>query len=80
MYAYKSRINITNKRKLEIDLPIDIPEGEAEVIVLTENNPVINNSADSSLEKLNRLDEWINRIPQVPAVPLSSIDRGELYK
>ena len=80
MYAYKSRINITNKRKLEIDLPIDIPEGEAEVIVLTENNPVINNSADSSLEKLSRLDEWINRIPQVPTIPLSSIDRGELYK
>ena len=35
MYALKKRIVIPASRHIEIDLPDDVPEGEAEVIVLT---------------------------------------------
>jgi len=80
MYAYKSRVNISNERKLEIKLPFDIPEGEAEVIVISDNKPTIITAGSNSNELINRLDEWISQIPPVPHIPLSSIDRGELYK
>lgn len=80
MYAYKSRIKILNDRKLTIKLPLDMPEGEAEVIILSDNKPDINIKNPDSSELLSRLDEWINQLPTVPHIPLSSIDRGELYK
>jgi len=80
MYAYKSRVNISNERKLEIKLPFDIPEGEAEVIVLSDNKSAIITAGSNSNELIKRLDEWISQIPPVPHIPLSSIDRGELYK
>ena len=80
MYAYKSRVNISNERKLEIKLPFDIPEGEAEVIVISDNNPAIITAGSNSNELIKRLDEWISQIPPVTHIPLSSIDRGELYK
>jgi hypothetical protein len=80
MYAYKSRVKILNDRKLVIKLPYDIPEGEAEVIVLSDNKPEINTANSNSNELINRLDEWISQIPPVPHIPLSSLDRGELYK
>lgn len=80
MYAYKSRVKILNDRKLEIKLPNDIPEGEAEIIVLSDNIPEINVAGFDSNELINRLDEWISQIPAVPHIPLSSIDRSELYK
>jgi len=80
MYAYKSRIKIPNDRKLVIKLPHDIPEGEAEVIILSDNKPVINNASSDSNDLISRLDEWINQIAPIPHIPLSSLDRGELYK
>jgi hypothetical protein len=80
MYAYKSRVKILNDRKLTIKLPNDIPEGEAEVIVLSENKPVISTATSDSNDLIKRLDEWINQIPPVPHIPLSSLDRNELYK
>lgn len=80
MYAYKSRVNISNERKLEIKLPFDIPEGEAEVIVLSDNKPAIITASSNSNELIKMLDEWISQIPPVPHIPLSSLDRGELYK
>ncbi|PKL17740.1 MAG: hypothetical protein CVV49_09635 [Spirochaetae bacterium HGW-Spirochaetae-5] len=80
MYAFKSRVKILNDRKLVIKLPYDIPEGEAEVIILSDNKPEISTAGSNSNELINRLDEWISQIPPVPHIPLSSIDRGELYK
>lgn len=80
MYAYKSRVKISNDRKLVIKLPYDIPEGEAEVIVLSDNKPVISTATSDANNLISRLDEWISQIPPVPHIPLSSLDRGELYK
>jgi len=80
MYAYKSRVKISNDRELVIKLPLDIPEGEAEVIILSDNKPVITTTSSDSNELIKKLDEWIRQIPPVPHIPLSSIDRGELYK
>jgi len=80
MYAYKSRVKILNDRNLVIKLPYDIPEGEAEVIVLSDDKPAIDTTSSNSNELINRLDEWIGQIPPVPHIPLSSLDRGELYK
>jgi hypothetical protein len=80
MYAFKSRVKILNDRKLVIKLPSDIPEGDAEIIVLTDNKESINASGKNSGSIITILDEWINQIPPVPHIPLESIDRGELYK
>ena len=80
MYAYKSRVKISNDRELVIKLPNDIPEGDAEVIILSASNPEINTANSNSNGLISRLDEWISQIPPVPHIPLSSLDRGELYK
>lgn len=80
MYAFKSRIKIQNDRKLVIKLPSDMPEGDAEVIVLTENSKRSNEINTNPVAIINRLDEWINQVPPVPCIPLESIDRSELYK
>jgi len=80
MYAYKSRVKISKDRELVIKLPNDIPEGDVEVIILSDRDPEINTANSNSNELISRLDEWINQIPPVPHIPLSSIDRGELYK
>lgn len=80
MYAYKSRVKISNDRNLVIKLPLDIPEGEAEVIILSDNKPATTATSSDSNELIKKLDEWISQIPPVPNIPLSSIDRSELYK
>ncbi len=80
MYAFKSRVKILNDRKLVIKLPSDMPEGEAEIIVLSENRISANEIDRSRNTIIKKLDEWINQIPPVPHIPLGSIDRGELYK
>ncbi len=80
MYAYKSHVKISNNRELVIKLPNDIPEGNAEIIIISDSKPEINTAGSNSNRLISRLDEWINQIPPVPHIPLSSIDRGELYK
>ena len=80
MYAYKSRVKILNNRELVIKLPVDIPEGDAEVIVISDNKPPADSSEDFSSNLINKLDEWISQIPKVPHIPLSAISRDELYK
>ncbi len=74
MYAYKSHIIITPDKKLSIDLPPDMPEGEAELILLASDNN-IKQSAD--------FDDWFNNLLDLlPAVkPGHSIDcsRESIY-
>lgn len=67
MYAYKSHIIIPSDKKLSIDLPPDIPEGEAELILLTSGKNK-KQSAD--------FDKWLNSLlALLPAVkPEQSID------
>ena len=80
MYAYRSKITISKDRKLELRLPPDMPEGEAEIIVLSNNvntNKVKSKSCDEIIKKIDTL---IKTFPDVPHIPLSSLDRGELYK
>lgn len=81
MYAYKSRIFIPNDRKLEVKLPMDIPQGEAEIIILMEKGEINNSASDAAAkQKIVSLNQWIGSMPPVPNIPLSSIDRGEIYK
>lgn len=83
MYAYKSRILIPDNRKLEIKLPKDMPQGDAEIIILMEKGKMDNSNSDTDTavkQKIISLDKWIDRIPPVPYIPLSSIDRGKIYK
>lgn len=74
MYAYKSHIVITSDKKLSIDLPPDMPEGEAELILLT---------SDKSIKQSRDFDEWLNGLlALLPAVkPEQSIDcsRESIY-
>ena len=77
MYAYKSRVRITNEKKLILDLPAEMPEGEAEVIVLSGTALATDNNIRVQIDKL---EQWIGQLPPVPEIPLHSIDRGELYR
>ncbi len=77
MYAYKSKVRITDDRKLVLRLPAEMPEGEAEVIVLSDT--AIASVADVRVQ-IEKLEQWINQLPSVPELPLHSIDRGELYR
>ena len=74
MYAYKSHIIITSDKKLSIDLPQDMPEGEAELIWLT---------SDKNIKQPPGFDEWLNNLFDIlPAVkPEQSIDcsRESIY-
>lgn len=75
MYAYKSHINITQDKKISIELPADMPEGDAELIVISSNPHTINRSES--------FDKWLNDLfDLLPAVePGLSIDcsRETLY-
>ncbi|MBN2885883.1 MAG: hypothetical protein JXM75_04145 [Chromatiaceae bacterium] len=44
MYALKLNVTIDSRRRLELDLPPDTPDGEAEVIVLVPERSVPNDS------------------------------------
>ncbi len=74
MYAYKSHIIIPSDKKLSIDLPPDIPEGEAELILLT---------SDKNKKQSADFDKWLNSLlTLLPAVkPEQSIDcsRESIY-
>lgn len=44
MHAMKFNTTIDSRRRLELDLPLDTPEGEAEIIVLVPERSVPNDS------------------------------------
>ncbi|HQQ51268.1 MAG: hypothetical protein KBG92_11475 [Spirochaetes bacterium] len=80
MYAYRSKITISKDRKLELRLPPDMPEGEAEIIVLANNVNTNKVKSESCDEIIKKIDTLIKTFPDVPHIPLPSLDRGELYK
>ncbi len=67
MYAHKRRIVIPASRHIEIDLPDDVPEGEAEVIVLT-RDPSARAKAITSLRGLLSSDAPIEGDPIADAI------------
>jgi hypothetical protein len=75
MYAYKSRINITNDRKVNIDLPADMPEGEAELIILSGES----NSSKLFLNFNAWLDELMAVLPPVQSGRRINCSRESIY-
>lgn len=76
MQAHRLRITIPENHQLTIQLPVDIPPGQAEIIVLSE--PPVRGQIVPSFEE--RLDAWIRGLPAAPVVSLEALRRESLYE
>lgn len=76
MHEVRQRVTVSDTGEIVVTLPPDFPRGEVEVIVLAAEEA----GARAVLDLNRRLDELIARLPPAPSVPLSSLDRGEIYR
>ena len=76
MYAHRIRITVPENHEITVRLPSDVPQGEAELIVLTESP-----AKPASGERIKTwLDTWIRTLPDSPAIPLEALRRENLYE
>jgi hypothetical protein len=78
MYAYKSRVIVPPSHEVVLRLPPDVPEGEAEVIVLTTDQPAATPTAVQNFD--DWLDELLEEVPSTASVPLEALRRENLYE
>lgn len=76
MHEIKQRLTVSESGEIVVTLPPDFPRGEVEgtVVSAEEGGP------RAVLELNRRLDELIASLPPAPSLPLSSLDRGEIYR
>jgi len=67
---------IPANHRLNLVLPLELPAGAAEIIILTGAVP----ARPSGRERIAALRAWLKSLPAAPDVPLSAFDRGELYE
>ncbi len=79
MYAYKSKVIVPSSHQVTLTLPSDMPEGEAEVIVLASSDQ----SAAKTPASLQSFDDWLDdllkEVPSTATVPLEALRRENLY-
>ena len=75
MHAHKVRVTVAEDHELRLHLPSSFPAGDAEVIVLSVSREPL-----AQLGSVERLDQWIASLPEVPTLPLEAFDRGEIYR
>jgi hypothetical protein len=75
MRALKLKVIVSDNNQITIQLPEDFPKGEAEIIVLHQEEPT-----PSAQEKIKALHAWIASLPPAAPVPMEALDRGELYR
>jgi hypothetical protein len=56
MHALKFNATIDSRRRLELDLPLDTPEGTAEVIVLLNNETGVGPSHEPEIQRSPQTD------------------------
>ncbi|WP_437732720.1 hypothetical protein [Sorangium sp. So ce1335] len=68
MHAHKLTVHIPRSRRVEINLPEDVPEGEAEVIVLVQEQraprPEEAESNETLLSACRAVDAWRENNPE----------------
>ncbi|WP_438005927.1 hypothetical protein WME89_45930 [Sorangium sp. So ce321] len=68
MHAHKLIVHVPKSRRVEINLPEDVPEGEAEVIVLTQEQRDARSGEPDSDEKVmaacRAIDAWREDNPE----------------
>lgn len=75
MHAHKVHVAVADDHELRLLLPSSFPAGDAEVIVLS-----VARAAPAQIGSVERLDQWIASLPEVPTLPLEAFDRGEIYR
>ncbi len=75
MQTHKTTVTIDEKHQIVLRLPPDFPAGEADVIVSSDHT-----AEGPAAERLRALDELIDLLPPVPALPLSAFDREIIYR
>ncbi len=76
MREVKQRVTVSDTGEVVITLPPDFPRGEVEVTVVAAEEA----GAKAVVDLNRRLDELIASLPPAPSVPLSALDRGEIYR
>jgi hypothetical protein len=61
MWAHKTRVHVTPNQPLQVTLPADVPEGEAEVIVLMTESAGQQPGAAGTLREFS---DWLAKQPE----------------
>jgi hypothetical protein len=76
MHEVRQRMTVSDTGEIVVTLPPDFPRGEVEVTVVAAEEA----GARAVVNLNRRLDELIASLPPAPSVPLSVLDRGEIYR
>ena len=76
MHEIKQRLTVSDRGEIVVSLPPNFPRGEVEVTVVAAEEA----GARAVMDLNRRLDELIASLPPAPSVPLSALDRGEIYR
>jgi hypothetical protein len=75
MHAHRAKVTVPESHEVLVRLPQDFPSGEAEITVVATQA-----SAAPAGDMAAWLDCWIASLPPAPVVPLTALDRGDLYR
>lgn len=83
MRAIKLEAQVTKERRLVVDLPDDVIEGPAEIIVLLRGPQVVPGTGDLLSDPeawLREFDTWVaSHDPNTPVPPAEALRRDALY-